>query len=249
MCGRYVLCITSDELAEAFDIHSPPRLAPRYNIAPTQDAPVIRRLGAGAPRTAEMLHWGLVPFWADDPNIGARMINARAESVADKPAFRAAFRRRRCLVPANGFYEWVETGEGTRPVFIRRRDRKPIAFAGLWERWKESDDAEPLESYVIITGAPNDLIKRLHDRMPVILPRAAHNDWLDPDNDDADALSALLRPSDAGALEAYPVTRRVNSPRNDDAALIEPVDDEFVEKTIEGEDPGDPEAPLFQDLD
>jgi putative SOS response-associated peptidase YedK len=197
-----------------------------------------------------MLRWGLVPFWADDVDIANRLINARSESASSKPAFRAAFRKRRCLVPADGFYEWVKTSEGKRPVYIRRRDRKPLAFAGLWERWKESDEQEePLETYTILTGAANELLKRLHERMPLMLGERAWEAWLDPGNDDVDALEALLDPIDARALEAHPVSRRVNSPRNEEASLIEPVEDDEVARIIAGDAPGDGGATLFSDVD
>jgi len=229
MCGRFALSTPPEVLKEIFDLFEVPEsLAPRYNIAPTQPVAVIRADDRGR-RRLDQLHWGLIPFWADDPAVGNRMINARAESAATKPAYRAAMKRRRCLIPADGFYEWKKQKEGGKqPYFIRARDRRPIAFAGLWERWKPKDqpDAEPVESCTILTTDADDLLKPIHDRMPVVLNPKDYKQWLDPSVEDASALEPLLRPADPDRLQAYPVSTIVNSPKNDTERCIEPVDEE-----------------------
>jgi putative SOS response-associated peptidase YedK len=163
-----------------------------------------------------------VPFWASDPKIGNRMINARGETVADKPAFRAAFRKRRCLVPADGFFEWQKSAAGKQPWFIRAADGEPLAFAGLWELWDAKGTEPPLASCTIITTRANEMMKPLHDRMPVVLAPSAREAWLDPASSPA-ALQGLLEPAAEAALEAWPVSLRVNSPANEDASLVEPL--------------------------
>jgi putative SOS response-associated peptidase YedK len=219
MCGRYTLTVPGDALIEAFDLSSLPELRPRYNVAPTQEAPVVRAADDGG-RRLDLLKWGLVPYWAEDPSIGNRMINARAETAADKPSFRTSFKKRRCLVAADGFYEWKKAEGGTKqPYFIHLRDGSPFAFAGLWDRWRR-DDREIL-SFTILTTAPNELVRPLHDRMPVILPRGDYGLWLDPEVSDRQRLTALLEPYDPGAMEAYPVSRFVNAPANDGPRCIE----------------------------
>lgn len=195
--------------------------APRYNIAPTQDVAVVVA-GERGPRIGT-LRWGLVPYWAHDPAIGNRLINARAESVADKPAFRDAFRSRRCLVLADGFYEWQRTAPGKPkiPVFVRLPDGRPFAFAGLWERWRPPG-GEPLYTCTIITTDAAPAVRPVHDRMPVILPPDRRRQWLDHDAKAADLL-ALLHPY-AGALDAYPVSTLVNSPENDSPDCVSPAE-------------------------
>jgi putative SOS response-associated peptidase YedK len=219
MCGRYSLTTPEDHLVEVFDV--PPvtfDYHPRYNIAPSQDVPVVAsdrrdtRLG--------LLRWGLVPPWADSPATGSRMINARAESLLDKPSFKEAAVARRCLVPADGFYEWTKEGDRKVPYWIHSPDREPMALAGIWERWRPAG-AEPVYSMAIITVDANEGIQHLHHRMPAIVPAAAWTAWLDPETPIADALS-LLRPYE-GVLEAYSVSTLVNSPANDVAECIEPV--------------------------
>jgi putative SOS response-associated peptidase YedK len=204
---------------------------PRYNIAPTQDAPVLRqRREPKGERTLQMLRWGLIPSWAKDTKIAAKLINARAESIAEKPSFRSAFRRRRCLVPADGFYEWRAEGTRKQPYLIARRDREPFAFAGLWERWtpKEPDaDSASTDSFTIITADANALLKPLHVRMPVILAPADYGIWLDPEAAEADLL-ALLKPAPQEWLGYAPVSPRVNAAAVDDAALIETIGAETV---------------------
>jgi putative SOS response-associated peptidase YedK len=198
-------------------------LEPRYNVAPTQQVPIIRVLRTN-PDTKERqlvpMRWGLIPSWADDPAIGNRMINARAESVSSKPAFRGAFRYRRCLVPADGFYEWRKEGKRKQPLYIRRKDGQPFAFAGLWEEWER--EGEVIEFCVIITTEANDLVSEFHDRMPVILNSSNYDLWLDPSVQDPEVLEPLLRPYPSDEMEVYSVSRLVNDPRNEDPKCVEP---------------------------
>ncbi|MCS7040325.1 MAG: SOS response-associated peptidase, partial [Anaerolineae bacterium] len=180
MCGRFTLTASGDELASLFDLEQAPNLEPRYNIAPTQPVAVVRLDREGRRREFTLMRWGLIPSWAKDIHIGNRLINARAETLTEKPAFRTAFRRRRCLIPANGFYEWQKPTAGRKqPYFIGLPDRRPFAFAGLWEHW-EGADGSVLDSCAIITTAANERVRVLHDRMPVILERTDFGDWLDP---------------------------------------------------------------------
>jgi putative SOS response-associated peptidase YedK len=220
MCGRYTLAVPADEIADLFEVEAPPQLPLplRYNIAPTQQAPVVRASEEG--RELALLRWGLIPSWAKDPSIGNRMINARAEGIAAKPAFRAAFKARRCLVPADGFYEWRKEGRGKQPFYIRRKDRAPFAFAGLWERWRDRAEEETRETFTIITTEPNGLVAPIHNRMPVIIPEEAYDRWFDPEETgDPD----LLAPYPEEELTAYAISTWVNSPAHDDARCIEPV--------------------------
>jgi len=225
VCGRYTLSVPLSNLVDAFDV-SPPEFdySPRFNIAPTQDAPVVAQDKEG--RRMGLLKWGLVPSWAKDPAMGSRMINARAETVAEKPAFRGAFRRRRCLVPADGFFEWKkEAGEGgakprKTPHWIHRPGREPFAMAGLWERWAMEGGA-PLYTFTILTTEAVAHIKEIHPRMPVVLPPGVFGLWLDPEAAPEDLLP-LLRPFE-GAIQAHPVSALVNSPRNDVPECIQPV--------------------------
>jgi putative SOS response-associated peptidase YedK len=218
MCGRYMLTTPVDALRQLFLFTERPNLAPRYNIAPTQDVPVVRRTRDGAGRQLIMARWGLVPYWANDPKIGNRLINARAESVARTPAFREAYGRRRCLVPADGFFEWHKAGKTRQPFLARRRDQVPFAFAGLWERWPQPGGAV-LRSCTIITCPANAAIVPLHDRMPVILAPDDFGRWLDP----AAGGGELLRPCPPEWLELVAVSARVNSPQNDDPECIAPL--------------------------
>jgi len=225
MCGRYSITTPVEAMRGLFGFAGPGlNLQPRYNAAPTQALPVVRRVdaAAGDDRELVLLPWGLVPPWAKDIKIAARLINARAETVAEKPSFRAAFRRRRCLVPADGFYEWKKGGGGgnKQPFRIRLPDGGPFAFAGLWEHWQPAG-AEAVESFTIVTTEAASAIRDIHPRMPVILPPADYGPWLDPAAD-ADGLAALLRPYEA-ALDAYPVATTVNSVRNDTPDCLEPV--------------------------
>ncbi len=219
MCGRYILTVPGEVLARLFDLDEVPELGPRYNIAPGQLAPVVR--AADGARRLAMLRWGLVPHWARDPRTGNRPINARAESVASRPSFRDPFRYRRCLVPADGFYEWRRTPAGKQPWLVRFADRRPFAMAGLWEHWRGST-GEALETFTILTTRPNEIVAPIHARMPVILPPEAWDTWLDPSLRDPGPLLDLLGPHPAPGMEAFPVSRRVNDPRNDSPACITP---------------------------
>jgi len=221
MCGRYTITVSGRLLAELFELGSEPRFAPRYNVAPTQHVPVVR-LSADGQREWVEARWGLVPAWAKDESIGARMINARGETLTEKPSFRNAVRRRRCLIPADGFYEWRREGAGKQPYLIRFSDGRPFAFAGLWEAWR-APGAEPLVSCTIVTTNPNEVVAPLHDRMPVILPRDLHREWLGPGELPAQRLLGLIAPHPAGDMEAFPVSRRVNNPGADDPACLEHV--------------------------
>ncbi|MBX7212711.1 MAG: SOS response-associated peptidase [Thermoflexales bacterium] len=227
MCGRYVISILPDALIEAFELgrYETPETAeslrlPRYNIAPTQRVAVTLNESPDALSTAR---WGLIPSWAKDESIASNLINARSETLPEKPAFRAAFKRRRCLIYASGFYEWRKedpAGKVKTPLFIHLKDQRPFAMAGLWEMWTPPD-GEPRRTCTIITTEPNPLLASVHNRMPVILPPAARAIWLDGDAP-ADALMSLLTPYPAEAMTFHAVSKRVNTPRNDDAALIAP---------------------------
>ncbi len=236
MCGRYTLKVEPETLAAQMELDDVPALDPRYNIAPTQRAPVVRLSLEREARELELMRWGLVPFWAKDPGIGNRMINARSETVASKPAFRAAFKRRRCIVPADGFYEWRKTPDGKQPYRIMVDDGAPFAMAGLWESWRPKDtdkdkdkdkdaagDVESLHTFTILTTAPNDKIARLHDRMPVILAAEEIDRWLDPGVEGGEALTSLMDAFPAARMSAYPVSTHVNRPGNDDPSCIEPI--------------------------
>lgn len=221
MCGRFTLTITFDDLREYFQVAGPPQtLSPRYNITPSQDVAAVR-LEEGKRRLA-FLRWGLIPFWAEDPKIGYRTINARAETLLKKPAFRAAFRKRRCLIPASGFFEWLKKGKEKQPYYIYRRDGNPMALAGLYERWRDEKVGRDIESCTIITTAANQLVTRLHDRMPVILEADDFGKWLDPEEESPGKLTPLLKPPDEGVLEMYPVSSYVNKPQNEGEKCIEP---------------------------
>ena len=222
MCGRYTLSSKGDELGLLFDLQEVPELPLRYNIAPTQEAAVVRVERPGEPRRLDLLRWGLIPYWAKEASIGNRMINARSEGVAEKPAYRWSFRKQRCLIPTDGFYEWKKEVGGKQPYLIRRKDGKPFAFAGLWARWRDPDK-RPVDSFTILTTDANELIRPLHNRMPVILERKDFDLWLDPAIEDQDRLQPLLVPANSESMESFPVSRSVNSPANDSAECIEPL--------------------------
>jgi putative SOS response-associated peptidase YedK len=221
MCGRYTLRAKPAAVAEEFDLPEVPSFTPRFNVAPTQSVAVVRFDPEEDARRLDALRWGLVPFWADDPGIGNRMINARADTVATKPAFRHAFKSKRCLIVADGFYEWQKRDGGKQPYFIHMRDDCPFAFAGLWDLWTKGD--EPLSTCTIITTNANDLMTTIHERMPVIIPRSAYEVWLDPDVKDAKRLEPLLMPYPDDQMEAYPVSSRVNNPTNDVPECVVPL--------------------------
>ncbi|MGD0654393.1 MAG: SOS response-associated peptidase [Thermoguttaceae bacterium] len=229
MCGRFSLRARNAAiLAEYFDIADVPLLKARYNIAPGQPAPVVR-LKPGQTNTRReliLLRWGLIPGWAKDQSIGNRMINARAESLAQKPAFRAALRRRRCLIAADGFYEWQGIGRSRQPYYIRFRDDRPFAFAGLWESW-EGPDHTAIDSCTIITTAAGELIRPIHDRMPVILPPEAYDVWLDPAVENFEKITALLVPFSSREMEVYPVNTLVNKASHDGPDCVEPLKNLF----------------------
>lgn len=218
MCGRFSLIVDASVLAGVFEIDPPKNLTPRFNIAPTQRIPIVRA-GREQPREWAEARWGLVPSWAKDAKIGARMINARGETVAEKPSFRSAVKTRRCLIPADGFYEWVKTDGGKQPHYIHFADGRAFAFAGLWERWNKGGD-EPLDTCTIITTTPNDIVAGLHDRMPVIMAPDHFTEWLEPDPLAPDRLQDLLAPYRGVDMEAYPVSTHVNKPVNDDPECV-----------------------------
>jgi putative SOS response-associated peptidase YedK len=237
MCGRFVMGSPPDEIARYFDAEAPEAaLEASYNVAPTNDVYVV--LSSGEARRLDTYRWGLVPPWAKDLAVGSRMINARAETVATKNAYRSAFKHRRCIIPADGFFEWkaIEGQKRKQPHFIRRRDGEPLAFAGLWERWHgpkpakgeapaaEGEEPEEVRSCCIVTGEPNEVVRPIHDRMPVMLPPSAWEAWLDPQLDDAELLGSLLVPAPASLLEAYPVSTAVNQVREKGPELILPAD-------------------------
>ena len=227
MCGRFTQRLSWAELHELMDLIGPPRnLRPRYNVAPSQDVAVVRAADGG--RNLSMLRWGLIPAWAKDPAIGYRLINARSETVAEKPSFRSAYRRRRCLIPADGFYEWQRLGKIRQPWLFGLRDGAPFALAGLWERWTVPEGAEltgslaelgpgdPVETCTILTTAANETVAPVHGRMPVILPRDACDPWLAGDD-------ISLAPYAPDAMTAHPVSTQVNRPANDEPRCVEPV--------------------------
>jgi len=221
VCGRFAFYSPREAVARLFGVTDAPAIEPRYNIAPTQFVTTVRE--AGGPRAVAMLHWGLVPFWAKERAIGARLINARAETLGEKPSFRHAFQRRRCLVLADGYYEWQRSGAVKQPYYISFDDGQPFGMAGLWERWRDPASDETLESCCIVTTAPSPAVAHVHDRMPVIVPPARYAEWLDPGTTDTARLAALLAPCELPGLGARPVSRRVNDARNQGAALVEPV--------------------------
>lgn len=231
MCGRYVSASTAAEIARYFDADPPVEVAlePSYNVAPTDDIYVVRDDGGG--RKVAPHHWGLVPGWAKTPAVGNKMINARAETLATNGAFKHAFRHRRCLVPADGYYEWRKTGQGgggkaKQPFFIHRADGQPLAFAGLWEEWRGPDRGsdQHLRSATVITTTPNEAMSTIHDRMPVVLLPSAWDQWLDPDHTGVDALEDLLVPAPDDLLVMHAVSGDVGNVRNQGSYLIEPVE-------------------------
>lgn len=227
MCGRFVAAAPPDQIARYFDAETPEALLePNYNVAPTHDVYAV--LEDGMVRRVEALHWGLVPRWAKTPSIGSKMINARAETLATKNAYKAAYRKRRCIIPADGFYEWkvVPGQKAKQPCFIHRTDGELMAFAGLWEVWRgeHGGATEELRSCTVITGEPNEVVRQVHDRMPVLLPPSAWDLWLDPRVDDPVVLGELLVPAPASLIEVYPVSTEVNSVRNTGAHLLERVE-------------------------
>ncbi len=232
MCGRFTLSQSADAIAKAFQVDEVPEFPPRYNIAPTQPVPVVRMEGAQPSRKLVLLYWGLVPSWANDLKMGVRMINARAETVAEKPSFRTAFKRRRCLIIADGFYEWQKidgkqandqkTKGKKQPFYFQVGDHQPFAFAGIWEHWEGSGEA--IESCAILTTEANQVLQPVHERMPVILQPEDYEQWLDPSVQKAESLQPLLRPYPPDTMQRYPVSPQVNSPSFDTPDCIQPVE-------------------------
>ena len=219
MCGRYTLTTPAERLAEEFGFKdSSAELPQSYNVAPTQGVAAVLEEGGG--RRLEVLRWGLIPPWANDPQIGSRMINARSETAPEKPSFRRAFRERRCLIPADGFYEWQRTNGAKQPFYIHMEDGRPFAFAGLWESWGRGGEGEIRTCTILTTGA-NAVVGEIHERMPVIVAPDAYDVWLDPSSE-RDELTGLLAPYPEDEMEAYPVSRFVNSPSNNDPRCVEP---------------------------
>jgi putative SOS response-associated peptidase YedK len=218
MCGRYTLF---HPIGKLFDLPDSPPLPPRYNIAPTQAVPVVIASAGGGGRQLRMMHWGFIPPWAKDRDFGVRLINARAETVAEKPTFRTAFRGQRCLIPADGFYEWQKLdGGGKQPFHIRLTSGGVFAFAGLWGSWQDPAGGGVMESCTILTTAPNVLVQDIHDRMPVILSPEHHGFWLDPASKDPEKLAAVLQPYPAAGMVCQPVSLAVNDPRHDAPDII-----------------------------
>jgi putative SOS response-associated peptidase YedK len=223
MCGRFAQQRPTSDLAEIFgadDLADDP--GGRYNVAPTDDAAVVARRGDR--KAIVRYRWGLIPHWAESARAGSRMFNARAESAATSPAFRASFRRRRCLVPVDGFYEWRREGKARQPFRVVARDGRPLALAGLWAGWKDPATESVQRTFTILTTGPNELMAPIHDRMPVVIPAAAWDRWLDPELADVGELQGLLVPAPDAAIELYPVSPLVNNVRNDGPELIEPLD-------------------------
>ena len=229
MCGRFTLTVDPDELREALPGFAiPSGMAPRYNIAPSQPVAVIANDGKNQ---VDFYTCGLIPSWAKDPQIGSRMINARAESLTEKPSFRNAFKYRRCLILADGFYEWQaheDRGKVSKtPMYIRMKNSDIFAFAGLWDRWNSPDGSEVL-SCTIITTEPNDFMKAIHNRMPVILPKESYAQWLDTEEKDPAGLQGLLKAYPAEQMIAFPVSRKVNDPASDTPECIRPLDEPAI---------------------
>jgi putative SOS response-associated peptidase YedK len=223
MCGRFTLTVDPGQLQEAFPwVDFPENIPQRYNIAPTQAVGIVPNDGFNR---LDFYNWGLIPFWAKDPKIGSRMINARSETISEKPSFRGSFKYKRCLVLADGFYEWSKqpNSKSKIPHFIHMKDGKPFAFAGLWDAW-HSDDGSEIRSFTIITTEPNQLLQNIHNRMPVILPPDAYLPWLQEGESDSELLKSFLKPFPGEAMEAFPVSRAVNSPQNDTPECVLPLD-------------------------
>jgi putative SOS response-associated peptidase YedK len=217
MCGRFTLRTPKERIKREFQLQEEPSVEVRYNIAPTQNIIAVRQ-GADGREVAE-LKWGLIPSWAKDAAMGARLINARSETVTEKPSFREAFKRRRCIIPADGIYEWQRTGGKKQPFFFHMRDERVFGFAGLWDKWRD-EEGEIIESCTILTTEANKVFRPVHDRMPVILHPETYVEWLGDDPRALEALKELLRPYPASEMVAYPISSRVNSPQNQGEDLI-----------------------------
>jgi putative SOS response-associated peptidase YedK len=222
MCGRFSLAATPQELIDHFHLDSVPPLTPSYNIAPSQGVAVVRVRPGHEWRELAILQWGLIPFWADELTIGSHLINARAEGIAEKPAFRDSFKHRRGLVAADGFFEWKGMGKSKQPYYFHLKSGRLMALAALWDRWTPPDGAH-IETCAVVTTEPNELCGRVHDRMPVILPESDYDFWLDPKIRDTERLSALLKPYSAEEMACTSISDRVNSPYEDGPDLIRPI--------------------------
>ena len=231
MCGRYSVTLPPEALRQLFRYRNRPNLRARYNVAPTQSAPVVRHREAASADERELaeLRWGLVPNWAKSVGDGPLLINARLETVAEKPAFRSAFRSRRCLVPADGFYEWKREDKAKQPFRIHPKDGSPVGFAGLWEHW-QGTDGEAIESFAILTTEAEGAIREIHDRMPVMLDPSAFDAWLDPALSDPDLIRSAIKQIPVSSLAADPVSTYVNAVRNDDVHCFDPP--EPVQQTL-----------------
>jgi putative SOS response-associated peptidase YedK len=226
MCGRFLARKSPEEVARWFATRNPlPNARPRYNVAPTDAVLAVRFNPETKERTLDPLRWGLVPYWAKDIKIGYSLINAKAETVAEKPAFREAFKSRRCLIAADGFYEWAKLPDGKtkQPYAIMMQDRSLFGFAGLWERWKDRTSGETVRSCTIITTMPNEVCAPIHDRMPVIIARDDYGKWLGEEPVEPVRLLQMLKPSPADKMTSFPIGPRIGNVKNDDAALIEPL--------------------------
>ena len=223
MCGRFALKAPPRTIQQHFDLSETVNLSPRFNIAPSQDVAVIRHLSGKGCRQLDMLRWGLIPGWAKDMKISYRMINARAETLAQKPAFRTAFKKRRCIIAADGFYEWLHLGKTKQPFFVHMKNNAVFGFAGLWESWN-NPEGHTVESCTIITTSANDLVRKIHDRMPVILYPARYEAWLQ-DSTPEQTLQQFLMPYPADKMESYRVSSEVNSPKNDTMECMRPIRD------------------------
>lgn len=224
MCGRFVARRPPEEIARLFKTRGPvPNVPARYNVAPSQDVLAVLFDSAAHARRLQTLRWGLIPAWAKDAKIGYSLINAKAETCTDKPSFRDAFMSRRCIIPADAFYEWKSEGKTKQPYAILRRDRAPLALAGLWERWQDTANGETIRTCTVVTTTPNDVCAPIHNRMPVILDERDHPRWLGEEPADRAALMQLLKPCPPEPMEAYPVGARVGNVRNEGAELMEAV--------------------------
>jgi putative SOS response-associated peptidase YedK len=246
MCGRYMIISSPEAIRRLFGYPEQPNFPPRYNVAPTQPVPIVRVVEGK--RQFALARWGLIPSWVKDPRTFSLVINARGESVLDKPAFKNAMKYRRCLFPADGFFEWERKGERKRPYFVRRKGGGPLAFAGLWESWM-GPNGEEQESAAIITTTASRSIAHIHDRMPIILPPEAFDFWLDP-KVDAETATAAIQPAKDEAIEYYEVSRAVNRFENDSPNLVEPLtepepDEEPAPKRVKKEKQDDRQGSLF----
>lgn len=224
MCGRYKLTVPFREIVRLYNLTNSVNLRPRYNIAPTQDVLAIIYDGATKQRPGEMFRWGLVPFWAKDIKIGYHLINAKAETITERPAYREAFKTRRCIIPADAFYEWQETGKSLKqPYAIVMKDRSVFGFAGLWEKWTDEASGEVIRSCTIITTEPNALCAPIHNRMPVILDPANYAKWLGEQPASNDALQAMLKPFPAERMACFKIGTRIGNVKYDEASLAEPL--------------------------